>query len=654
MLNKKKMIKTVAMLLASMLSFSTLSFAGCSKNNSSKVEEPEKIVRGLHEKSVSQTNVVLANNKDTEYVIVIGENEENDAVLFAIDELRQNFFKATGATLEVKRDNEISYDENARILSVGENALVAQAGVTYNKDELGPSGYVVQTKGKSVFMVGPTANGSLYAVYGWLNAQFDYEYYSIGEVYIEESLGEEKLLNVTLKEKPDFDYRMTNHGEAWFDKTVARRAKFDAPDSIWVEFDHAQYHTSFNIVPPELYLNEDLIDENDPENDDYHPEWYAQSGEQLCFSRDPDGLLEVVVERMKKEFTEQPDKNLATFTQQDHNSWCECTLCMESYAKYGTHSAVYIQFVNRVAEEVSKWAEEAFPGREIMIAMFAYQKTEDAPVKETVNGYEPIDDTVRLHKNVALFYAPIYASYYYDFNNEANVKAATTMDKWNVLSDNLFAWIYGANFRIYLAPHSNFHSMQENYRFLYDRGTKYIFDQQQFNQVAGTDWYKLKMYLSSKMQWQIDCDQNELIDNFFDNYYKEASEPMRRLFDEEQTWIAYLAQEKKYDGRVSYTYAMLLKEDWWPRGVLEGWLEIIDEAYKAIEPLKKTNPSLYETLKQRITLESITFRFMQLEMYSVNYYESEVKEMTESLKFDCIALGVRQYNEQSSLEGYWD
>ena len=646
MLNKNRIIKTIATVLASLMAVSTLASCTPSKEESSSSSssvEQEVTVRGTHERTVFETNVILAKDNKTDYVIVTPKNANSGAMLIAIDELRQNFFKATGATLEVKTDDEINYNESCKLLSIGETSFLQQAGVTFDKDELGGSGYVVQTKGNSVFMVGGADNGSLYAVYGWLSEQFDYEYYAVGETYIEKDIVEEKLLNVNLKEKPDFAYRLTNFGEAWFDTQVAYRAGFDPSNSVWVNFGapgaETPYHTSFSIIPPEEYQEE-------------HPDWFARNGEQLCYSRDPEGLVETAVENMKEAFRSQPNKNLATFTQQDHNSWCDCDLCLESLQKYGTNAAVYIKVVNQIADKITEWAAEEFPGRKITIALFAYQKTEDAPVRETENGYEPIDDSVRLSKNAAVFYAPIYASYYYDFNHEENLKASTTLEKWQVLSDNMFVWMYGANFRLYLGPYNNFNSMQNTYRYLHDKGVTYLLDQQQFNQVNGTDWYKLRSYLSSNLQWKIDCDQTELINNFFTHYYKDASAIMQRLFNEEMTWFAYLEEHHGYNGTVSYTESTLIKEEYWPQGVLEGWLSLIDDAYKAIEPLKVSNPSMHETLTQRIKLESITFRFMLLKLYSVYYSEAEVAEMEASFKKDCVELGMRQYSEQVSMSDY--
>ena len=166
MLNKKKLMKVFATMLAS---FSLLSaFAGCNGKNdgeNSAVKEEQGKARGMHERTVSETDVTLAKNGNTDYVVVIAENEQDEEVLFAVDELRQNFFKATGAMLEEKTDAEVSYSTASTILSIGETSLLQDAGVTYDKNELGPSGYVVQTKGNSVFMVGTTGNGSLYAVF---------------------------------------------------------------------------------------------------------------------------------------------------------------------------------------------------------------------------------------------------------------------------------------------------------------------------------------------------------------------------------------------------------------------------------------------------------------------------------------------------------
>ena len=644
MMKSSKKIRIFASIIAALLAFST----ACGAKG---VEEPK--ARGLHERTVTETNVDLVKDGASDYVIVTPENETSVSVKFAAEELRQNFYEATSIELETKKDSEVTYSETAKLLSIGETTFLDAAGVTLDKKELGHDGYVVQTKGNSVFMVGGSGDGTLYAVYGWLKEQLGYEYFAIDEIAIDADITNEKLLDVTLKEKPDFDYRLTNFGEAWFDTTVANRTRFNTSSSLWINFDgvvdgvqsSVAYHTSFNIVSPDLYMES-------------HSNWFSPDGTQLCLSRDPENLAKVVVERITDALDKEPDKNILTFTQQDHNTWCTCDKCSESLNKYGTNSATYILFMNRIAEDVTAWVEEHYPGREVLLAMFAYQQSEEAPVVKKGGKYVPVDEKLRLHDNVALFYCPIFAEYYYDFNAEQNANVAETLDKWSVLAKNIFTWIYGANFQVYLAPFNNFNSMQNNYRFLYDRGAKYIFDQHQYNQTAGTDWYRLKGYLSSNLQWQIDLNQDELIDKFFANYFKDASSIMQQLFDEENTWFAYLAEKYGYTGKVSYIESNLVTKEFWPKGLLERWLGLIDEAYKKIEPYQKSNPVLYEKLKDRITLESITFRFMQIHLYELLYSNVDSQMMIKTFKEDCIALGITHYREgigytdQGAIDSY--
>ncbi len=649
MKTSSKNIKIIAIIVAAVLALSTGAFFLINALVN-KGEEPVN-ARGVHERTVSPTDVDLVKGGASDYVIVMPENETDPAVKFAVEELRANFYEATGVELKTQTDNQVNYSQNEKILSVGETSFLQQAGVTLDKKDLGHDGYIVQTQGSGVFMVGGSGDGTVYAVYGWLREQFSYEFFAIDETALEKGITNEKLLNVSLKEKPDFDYRLTTYGEAWFDEAVAYRTRFNTSSDVWIDFkgvvdgveSSVSYHTFFHVVSPDIYNNPE-----DPEN--YHPEWFADDGKQLCLSRDPENLAKVVVDRITQALDENPDKNLLTFTQEDHNTWCDCQKCLESLNKYGTNSATYVLFMNRIAKEVTAWVDEHYPGREVLLAMFAYHQTEDAPVIEKDGKYVPADESLRLHKNVALFYAPIFAEYYYDFNAEQNVNTAATFDKWHVLCDTMFTWMYGTNFQAYLAPYNNFSSMQNNYRFLYDRGTKYLFDQHQYNQVAGTDWYRLRGYLSSNLQWQIDQSQDELIDKFFTNYYKDASAVMKRLFDEENTYFAYLAEKHGYNGKVSYTESNFIIEEYWPKGLLENWLSLIDEAYKKIERYKQDDPALYEKLHDRINLESLSFRYMQIKLYKLLYSDVDSQRMIDTFKQDCISLGVRNYKEGIGYE----
>ena len=135
---------------------------------------------------------------------------------------------------------------------------------------------------------------------------------------------------------------------------------------------------------------------------------------------------------------------------------------------------------------------------------------------------------------------------------------------------------------------------------------------------------------------------------------------MKQLFDEENTWFAYLAEEHGYNGKVSYIESNFVIEEYWPKGLLEKWLGLIDDAYAAIAHYQTLDPILYEKLRDRITLESITFRYMQLHLYKLLYSETDSQMMIKTLKEDCINLGITHYREgigypdRGLIEGYLD
>ena len=202
--------------------------------------------------------------------------------------------------------------------------------------------------------------------------------------------------------------------------------------------------------------------------------------------------------------------------------------------------------------------------------------------------------------------------------------------------------MYGANFQDYLLPFDNFSSMQPNYQYAYENGAIYLFDQMQWNNVSGTDWYRLKQYLSSQLLWNVQLDVPHLIEEWFENYFKDAAPEMKRLFDEERAWFAHLAEEDPTSVG-SINTKKLLNAQYWPKNLLEGWLDAIDEAYAAIEEYKSEDPALYTKLYDRICQESISFRYLLVTLYPDSFDDLAAEKA--SLKADCFRLGVTRSAE---------
>ena len=99
-----------------------------------------------------------------------------------------------------------------------------------------------------------------------------------------------------------------------------------------------------------------------------------------------------------------------------------------------------------------------------------------------------------------------FAEHYYSYDEPQNSDIAETMTK--VGNIELITFICGAMvliFQITFMPYDNFKSMQSKYQFtLANGGGKYMFDQGQFNQSIGTDWFRLKR-IPEPSKLQVEC-----------------------------------------------------------------------------------------------------------------------------------------------------
>ena len=611
---------------------------GCSDGNTGG--QSERKYDTVHRLDSTVGTHDLVKDGATDYRIVIPASATSWQTTAAA-ELTTFFKQATGITLETITDDQAEYSSQAEYLSIGQNKLFAAAGLTADERFLN-SGYMIVTQGNSVYLAGGQY-GDLYAVYEFLRQQFGFECYAVDEISLETNVRNKKLLVFDVLDIPDIDLRVQNWGEARFNAAYSQRLRMVSFDDVWINLGGVTFHNFFEAVPPETYGAE-------------HPEWFSSDGKQLCLTRDADGLAAVVIEKIKAEIEANPNASAITFTPEDANTWCTCDSCNEMLEQYGTDSASYIKFVNRVAQEIDQWLKVEHPGRDVTIAVFAYYRTETAPVTRAQDGsYTAQDETVVPADNVAVLYAPIYANYHYDFFGSENSRYADIMKQWSALTDTVYLWTYSTYFGNYLLPYDNFNSMQGVYQFAYESGARYMFDQGQYNQTTvSTDWGRLKLYLGSKLQWDCQLNMRELIEDWFDNYFKDAAEPMLEFFDTQRTYYTYLRDKLNITGVTAGYPNALLDRTAFPQGVLEGFLTYFDQAYDAIAALEKTDAALYSTLKDRITLESISVRYLYYELYKGLMVSAEAEAFKDELYSDCIRLGVGRFSEARDISSYFD
>ncbi|MFA7435599.1 MAG: DUF4838 domain-containing protein [Bacilli bacterium] len=590
------------------------------------------------EKPIEESELKLVENGKTDYVIVYPKNAGKLITITAVEELQYFFGMATGITLEAIDDESLESYSSSKYISIGNTSLLKEANLEINYDELGFSGLKILLKNENLFLYGATNNGVLYSVYAFLQRQFDFEIYAADEIYIKRNVTDMNVLDFDLTDVPSFDYRINNYGEFSQNAAYGQRMRMHKFEELWIRTGTSSYHNFYSIVDPDIYEKE-------------HPEWYSSG--QLALMTDPEGISEVVVDVMKEKILEFPNADLLIFGQEDIPGWSSAPISKQLHSKYGTNSAELILFINIVAEKIENWLEEEHPDRNVTLVIFAYKPTEQAPAvwNEKQKKYVAIDEDVILRDNVAVMYAPINADHYYDYYHEQNVDVATTMQKWNAITNNLLIWSYSTYFNEYFLPFDSFNSIQGKYQYVLEYDAKYMFDQAQHNQAMATDWARLKQFLSSKLQWNSFLDLDTLVDDFFTNYFKDSKPAMSKYYKSYRVWHAHLANEFNVPGYVSSK--VMKKAEYFPRGLLLEWLSYIDEAYDEIKHLESTEVATYKTLYNRITLESLSIRYLLIELYGIYYTEADLEIMINDFKRDVTLLGIPRIAELELISTYF-
>ena len=629
------MKKIFSIITALIICFGTI---GCGGGNNSDKETSHY--------SVTETDYKIVENGVSDYSIVIAASADK-TVQKAADELQYFYTISTGTELPLINDTGLTFDDNKKFFVLGENAVSLLAGVAVAAGISGTQGYTLRTKGKSVFILGGTSIGTVYGVYEFLHVTFGFDAYREDEFGLEENVRNKVLYNFDIVEKPSIEYRSTGYTKI-VKGDYATRLRMNY-NTDFMRVSGQPYHNAIYYIPPSKYYSA-------------HPGWYAaESGElakrHLCYTAHGDEteyalMQDAVIATMKSTILSNPNLELITFTQADNNKgWCTCDACRASISHYGgCKVAPIIVFTNGVAKEIKEWLNEVAPERKITILIFAYVDTTDAPVKydSKTKTYLPIDNKVVMEDNLGVYYAPITANYYEDFNAQTNAAYKETFKKWRALTDNLYLWAYSFNINAYYCFFDTFSALSANYKLFNQMGVKYVFDQAQYNASNVTAFNKLKAYLVGKVSWKTSYNVEELTQKYFDNVFKDAAGPMRTYYDELVEYFAKSYSEHKVSG--DFSDQALMSSAVWTRPRLEKWMGYIDAAREKIAKYQTENPTLFSKLSDRITEESISLRYLYIKLHGSRIAANVKEEMVAALRADMTRLNYDMAGETTQAE----
>ena len=601
-----------------------------------------------HIYNVTETNDWLVRNNSTDYVVVVPHNmvqheEEGSRDFVGL------FKEATGATLRIVTDNEYGvWSKNSKIISYGHTSFLDDAGVDYKKYNLGNSGFIIKTVGKSIFITGDSDDrgdygwGTAFGGYELLSQLVGFEQYGY-DCYYYDSASELKLFDYDIVDIPDLAFRQ-DPNDIYSKLNETRRMRFQYLEWMIQVPGYGIGHNSFGFVSPTDWADE-------------HPEWFNEEQTQLCLTARGDEesrqkMLDVASANMIKLIKENPELNYISISQQDtpNSDPYDSAYADEHYG--GAMSGLWVRFCNELSDRMEEYFEANNIDREINIVFYAYVFTENAPVAMDNNG--EFYATIKCKDNVLPWFAPIFQHEGDSVLEQRNTDVITDINQWSLVSDRLWIWLYNAGYSDFLIPRFSTASIQENARYMSTiKGLEHYFVQgQTYNSGMMWSFGDLTTYLTSKLSWNTSLDQEQLTAEFFERYYQDAAQPMMKVY-------RLMEANYHYQTQVNGVYMDTELTQWknqmvYPLAFLNQLLAAIKDAENSIAKYKSSNTELYETLHKRILIEKIQFNYMIVYLYSNSFPANDILNLKKEIKKDCIYVGATYRALGAPITSLWE
>lgn len=591
---------------------------------------------------VEYTDYSLVADEQSDYTVVVSDTASKKAKT-GQSEIVKFFYDATGCILPQATDETVSYSAEAKLILVGDTKYTEKAGV--NVSEIPAQGFVIKTVDSNVFILGGDAYGELWGVYEFLHQTIGYECYAPSAIALDKDVKNLRLQKFNFSDAPDIQWRYPSYGTTYSNEIGRNRMRLSKDMFLTSKADWM--HNCITEYFPEATYKTD------------YPEFYAIAGStertQICYTARGDAeklelLKSLTVERMKElvnMYYEQGDyRTSISFMQQDGTGWCNCDSCQTVKAQHGgTNSSLAILFLNDVAARINAWMAETWPGYSLQVLFFAYSASIDAPVKTENGVYVPVSEAVRCHPNVSVMLAPLTANFLVPLTDSKNTVHYENIKKWQSVCSKMYFWFYDTNFTQYFSWYDSFNALPSLYK-LTNEMSDFIFNQGAFNASTLTRFDELKQYLNAKLAWDVNADCQQLIQNYFDFCYGDASQAMMQYFTACRSWTHHLTANNLISGRV---LNVRIDSTQYPKQVLVAWQGFIDEAYKAIAPLRLSDVEEYTTIYNRITRESLAIRLALITLHENTYEAAVFKTMQSNFKADADKLGFTKYGENRTL-----
>ncbi|MEN7546702.1 DUF4838 domain-containing protein [Rapidithrix thailandica] len=430
------------------------------------------------------TDLTLARNKASDYRISHEANAD-EKVAKAAQELQNYLRQITEVEMPVEVEN--TQDSTRKLISIGllpEPASEAEIRI--------------KTEGDRVWIQGGSPQSTLYAVYTFL------EEYTGCRFYTPEAELVPNQPVLTLKKGLDYRYipeitTRTVHSRLYYqDHSFADKRKVTY-EAFPFYVPGAGVHTFHRFMPSAVFYKD-------------HPEYYAlRNGKriptQLCLSNED--VFQIVKDSVAAYLGRHPDAQVISVSQDDNQQYCQCEHCQAVDLREGSPSGSMIEFVNKIAA--------SFPNK--MISTLAYQYTRKAP-----RQLKPRENVLITLCSIECDRSGPISEKCQDFTED--------LIAWGKITDKVRIWDYTTQFTNFLAPFPNLHTLQPNVQLFRDNQAKWVFEQHSHHP---SELFELRSYLTAKLLWNPDLDQEALVNDFLNGYYEEAGPYVKKYIDQVHT-----------------------------------------------------------------------------------------------------------------------
>jgi hypothetical protein len=437
--------------------------------------------------------------------VVVGPDATREETL-AATEIRDYLLKMTGAAVAVGASPRSGDDTVVRVGAFGASAVAEFAGEKPETD-----GFALQTKGRTLYVVGGDARGTLYGAYELLE-RLGVRWFMPGELGEDvPSARDVPVPELDVRQRPAFRHVS---GLIWAGGPGAGawelrvKGRVGARDSFGHNWSNVLAPTQQNLQQNrELFAEVDGVRGKSPQLCSAHPE-----------------VVRLSVEAARRSFAANPQSPLFSLSPNDGYGFCEDSRCRAVDALYGVTDGSISDRLVHYANEVLVELEKTHPDKQIGVLAYV---THTSPPR-----------SARPHRNYAtlITHMPWSFCHAHAIDDPAcplNAVFGSYVRGWSAVASHVGVYDYYGHFFVF-APWPIVHSIRRDIPYLHSLGVE------RFTSETQQNWANqgLNFYVAARLIWDPGTDVDRLLHEYYERFYGRASGPMRSYWERWETAMA--------------------------------------------------------------------------------------------------------------------